>query len=177
MSIKQCQKCKKNKPINDFTYQADKSDKLCSLCKECSRTASKQYYEQNKLKEIERKSLHRTIKRIEAQKWVLDFLKEHPCAVCGETDPSVLQFDHLRDKESTISHYLVQGNLTKLKEEILKCQVLCANDHARKTAQDQNWYTIKTLEELEKLKYETLQSLLSISPKMGRKTRRLSSST
>ncbi len=176
MSTKQCQKCKENKTTSEFTYQADRADKLCGLCKNCSRASGKQYYEQNKHKEIKRKTLHREISRIEAQRWVLEFLKTHPCAVCGETDPSVLQFDHLRDKAYNISTLLVQGNLAKLKEEMLKCQVLCANDHARKTAADQKWYTTKTLEDLEKVKNEAIQALLSISPKMGRKTRGLSGS-
>jgi len=168
MSIKQCQKCKKEKDITEFTFKADTTDQLCGLCKICSRASGKQYYEQNKQKEIQRKTFHREIVRLEAQKWILNYFKEHPCSVCGETDPSVLEFDHLRDKEHNISQLLVQGLLEKIKLEVQKCQVLCANDHARKTAVDQSWYTTKTLEDLERKRNETISSLKGLCKKIRR---------
>jgi hypothetical protein len=57
--------------------------------------------------------------------------------VCGETDPLVLQFDHLRDKYLPVTS-LTSQSLVKIIEEIKKCEVVCANDHSRRTAQRAN---------------------------------------
>lgn len=66
-----------------------------------------------------------------------DFLLEHPCVHCGESDPIVLEFDHIDSslKLMTVSR-MVSGSTyswSKIQEEIDKCQVLCANCHRRKT--------------------------------------------
>ena len=64
---------------------------------------------------------------------ILDFLREHPCVDCGERDPLVLEFDHLRDKDFDIARGYVDCSLEKLLAEISKCEVVCANCHRRRT--------------------------------------------
>jgi 5-methylcytosine-specific restriction endonuclease McrA len=62
------------------------------------------------------------------------YLAAHPCVDCGESDPVVLDFDHLGDKSFNIARaatYLVP--IEKLKAEIAKCAIRCANCHRRKT--------------------------------------------
>ena len=57
---------------------------------------------------------------------------------CGETDVIVLEFDHLPefDKIADISTLVSKGvSNSRIQEEINKCQVLCANDHRRVTAE------------------------------------------
>lgn len=70
------------------------------------------------------------------------YLEEHPCVDCGETDLRCLQFDHVRDvKRKDVSKLLNEGYKWKyLVEEIAKCEVVCANCHAKRTAKTQNWY-------------------------------------
>jgi hypothetical protein len=46
----------------------------------------------------------------------------------------VLEFDHLRDKEFSISKGLVDRNWQSVLDEIAKCDVVCANCHRRRTA-------------------------------------------
>src|SRR3546814_12943116 len=83
----------------------------------------------------------RTKRRIAAaRKLVLDHLRAHPCADCGETDPVVLEFDHLRDKVGNVSAMVHSNELWRLVDEIEKCEVVCANCHRRRTARRANPY-------------------------------------
>lgn len=60
---------------------------------------------------------------------------------CNEADPVVLEFDHVRgEKKGTISHAIHDFEHQALQDEILKCDVRCANCHRRKTAKDFDWY-------------------------------------
>jgi hypothetical protein len=70
---------------------------------------------------------------------IVDWLKEHGCLDCGEKNPIVLEFDHRGDKEHNISH-MVKHQLEKLKLEILKCDIRCANCHKIKTAKERGFY-------------------------------------
>ena len=74
--------------------------------------------------------------RKETRKQLVEYLKAHPCVVCGESDPVVLQFDHIdpSTKKASVSR-LMSGTRKweTILKEIEKCQVLCANCHARKT--------------------------------------------
>lgn len=67
--------------------------------------------------------------------FVDEYLKNHPCVDCGEADPLVLDFDHVFGvKLKSISAMISAGTkLFTLKEEIMKCQVRCANCHRRIT--------------------------------------------
>jgi hypothetical protein len=72
----------------------------------------------------------RQTRLIENTRYVLEWLKRHPCVDCGEKNPLVLQFDHVRGtKLFTICDALKQITLVELKIEIRKCDSRCANDH------------------------------------------------
>jgi hypothetical protein len=76
--------------------------------------------------------------------YVLGYLYQHPCVDCGETDPVVLEFDHVRgEKIRPISHMVsTQAPLATLVQEIGKCEVRCANCHRRKTFKQLGWSKI-----------------------------------
>ena len=65
---------------------------------------------------------------------LVEYFSAHPCADCAETDPVVLEFDHLRDKTFTIGSKLTNYPWEKILEEIEKCEVVCGNCHKRRTA-------------------------------------------
>ena len=70
----------------------------------------------------------------EKQVWINNYLKEHPCVDCGEVDPVVLVFDHCRGKKKREVTSMCLMSIPSILEEIKKCDVVCANDHARRTA-------------------------------------------
>lgn len=63
------------------------------------------------------------------------YLREHPCIDCGESDPIVLEFDHLRDKEFGIGKGFRDRAWQSVLDEMAKCDVVCANCHRRRTAE------------------------------------------
>ena len=100
--------------------------------KDKQREAVRRHYEKNRAAMIERSAIHKKSHRETVRNYVLAYLKDHPCVDCGETDPIVLEFDHLRDKVFNISEASKYG-FDRIKEEIDKCEVRCANCHRRKT--------------------------------------------
>lgn len=58
------------------------------------------------------------------------------CVQCGEKDVVVLEFDHIDPASKVANISQMRKNYTpeKLKVELAKCVVLCANCHKRRTA-------------------------------------------
>ena len=114
------------------------------MCRTCQNTYNRQHYRDNRPKYILKAKVRNAEQsRINAE-YLLEYLRQHPCVDCGETDIVVLEFDHLRDKLDNISAITREGySLRKLKEEISKCEVVCANCHRRRTAKQFGWYRIK----------------------------------
>ncbi len=57
----------------------------------------------------------------------------HPCLECGNPDPRVLDFDHVRGKKKFQLQQAKNKPLLKILEEIQKCDVVCANCHRLRT--------------------------------------------
>lgn len=65
------------------------------------------------------------------------------CKNCGNKNPVVLEFDHIdrKSKIRPVSHLINEGySLSVVKEEIRKCDVLCANCHRIRTAKQLNYH-------------------------------------
>lgn len=80
----------------------------------------------------ERQRYYRRVKALA----VHEFLLKNPCVDCGEKDPVVLDFDHVRGEKRTGVKRMLAGtySLESVFEEIAKCEVRCANCHRRVTA-------------------------------------------
>ncbi len=138
--MKKCKKCNKEKRLFEFNKNSSKKDGLQSYCKLCQNSYHKSYYERNKSRWILSNS------KIEERnrKFIYEYLSQHPCEECGENDPIVLEFHHKANKSIEVSVVIKNKiSIEKIKLEIEKCSVLCANCHKRITAKEFNWYKFK----------------------------------
>jgi len=125
---------KKNKNSN-------RKDGLQTKCKICSRSHSRLYYSNSSTKNKENIIKRNKERKIEIRNFVLSYLKTHPCVDCGETDPVVLEFDHLYNKSENVNK-LMAHSISIVSDEISKCEVRCANCHRRKTAKQFGSYKL-----------------------------------
>lgn len=121
--IKYCTRCKADKEFSPTG----------KMCRDCNKTYQKAHYQANKEVYYEKGKRQKAKEKLIKQKWLTEYFKDHPCVDCGETDILVLEFDHLGDKEYSISKLLQEGTMDNLKKEIDKCEVVCANCHKRRT--------------------------------------------
>jgi hypothetical protein len=130
--VKICSGCKIGKNEAEFNK---KYNGLQPWCRECNRARSRRYYAENK--DLHKKNVRETNKKPIArnQRHILDYLGRNPCVDCGEPDVIVLEFDHVRGEKTANVGRLIQDaySLRKLKDEIEKCEVVCANCHRRRT--------------------------------------------
>jgi hypothetical protein len=143
MFEKRCSGCKnkkiasEDKSISQFWKNKSTKDGFQTNCKNCfgKHYRTPKFRAKNNLRSFNfRKEIH---------KFIYDYFNKHPCVDCGEKDPVVLEFDHRvpEEKVNAVSSMIKnQNSLNKIKEEVSKCDVRCANCHKRKTAKDQNWY-------------------------------------
>lgn len=82
--------------------------------------------------------------RVKKRKLLLDFLKDKKCVDCGETNPVVLQFDHVRGEKTKNIAILINNGSSweRVLNEIDKCEIRCANCHMIKTARQFGWSKI-----------------------------------
>jgi hypothetical protein len=82
------------------------------------------------------KTINRTKSaRTKIKQFIQEYKSNKKCADCGEDYPYwIMEFDHLRDKKFTIGRYNLKTiSLDVIKEEVLKCDVVCANCHRNRT--------------------------------------------
>lgn len=79
--------------------------------------------------------------RDSARKFVVAYLQESSCIDCSFSDYRALDFDHRNDKFKDVSEMVVQGYcIERIKEEIEKCDIRCANCHRIKTFQELSYH-------------------------------------
>ena len=141
MGTRTCRLCDNEKALGEFPLRNKATGKRGNHCKECQKVYARAHYKANKSAHNARRLVNQRRYRQRNREYVVAYLKTHPCVDCGEPDPVVLTFDHVRGVEeahvSTLTHAGVP--LRRLKEEIAKCEVRCANCHTRKTVRENDW--------------------------------------
>lgn len=101
----------------------------------------KKCYEKNKSKYIAKQVERNRLNVAKIKQYLWDYKTEQGCADCTEVDPVVMEFDHIGNKSFTVSNFAAKGKtLEKVKQELEKCEVVCANCHRRRTAKRGNWH-------------------------------------
>ena len=72
------------------------------------------------------------------REYIWNYLSSHPCVDCGQSNPTVLEFHHVRGKKKKEVTRLVRDgySLKVIQKEISKCDVVCANCHKLRTYKD-----------------------------------------
>jgi hypothetical protein len=121
---KRCTKCEQTKPVSEFQRNRATADGLQTRCTTCQNTTNRA--QQRAKREA-----------------VYHYLRRHPCIDCGEADPIVLDFDHVRGVKSLSVGTMIsrQKSRAVIAAEIEKCEVRCSNCHRRRTAKSRDWYS------------------------------------
>lgn len=112
-------------------YKDPKKQKICS----------RQHYLDNKAEYQERNRRNQEHKRAASKARLariydyINDIKSRPCADCGLSyPPYVMDFDHGgNEKVDGVSRLIVSASLERIKAEVEKCEVVCANCHRERT--------------------------------------------
>lgn len=127
--MKYCNSCKLAKPIESFPKNKTKRDGLAHNCKSCKKIQQANWYNKHKVEHAAKVRL-----REEKIKQLIIEEKSKPCADCGHSYPHfVMDFDHLDNKKFSISGSQKRYSFDRIKEEISKCELVCANCHRIRT--------------------------------------------
>jgi hypothetical protein len=129
MKTKLCTKCSKRKPAKEFAKRKNTKDGLQYICRPCQSVAQKSNYKKTRNAVIAAVLDRKKKLTEEFKEW-----KQTLCCVkCGEDDPSCLDFHHIdpSKKDFQISKVIMSLHSDKLKQELQKCAVVCANCHRK----------------------------------------------
>lgn len=131
--MKTCSSCGKSKEESSFCLNRTKRDGFQDQCRECHSSFIKKYRATHKVKILsDNRNRVRSIRK-ETKDKIFEYLSSHPCVDCGESDPVVLQFDHIHGrKKDSISSMIYRNTWKDILNELEKCEVRCANCHVRR---------------------------------------------
>lgn len=133
---KRCHSCSIEKNITDFGRNKTRHDGLQAQCRTCKRAMQRNWYHKNKVRHVGNVTQRRRAEETRIIRLIIAYLHKYPCIDCGEDNPVVLEFDHVRgDKYESISNMISQGcSWMTIQIEIQKCEARCCNCHRIKTA-------------------------------------------
>lgn len=135
--MNRCSRCGQTKLGDEFAWRRIDKGQRDSYCRPCRSAYKKEHYARNKKRYMKQAQKWKKNQLLERMEWLIQYLEDHPCVDCGETDVLVLQFDHRGDEPKSFD--VVQGVRSRrwpaVLAEIEKCDVRCANCHRRVTAE------------------------------------------
>lgn len=123
-----CLECNSEKDIISFSYKNKKLGVRHKRCKECMAIATHKHYIEHKEDYIWRAKRDRKNQKDKKKKIIGDVKLK--CVICDEDWPAALDFHHKGQKEKEILISPIHSQ-KKIKNELKKCIVLCANHHRK----------------------------------------------
>lgn len=139
--VLRCSACQLAKPAESFSFDHQRLGTLNSYCRSCQAAYRRAHYLANKPDYIRRAIAQVRERRKTSQREVMRYLATHPCVDCGLADPVVLEFDHRdrAEKVMNVATMMASRRWPRVRAEIDKCDVRCANCHRRRTARQFKW--------------------------------------
>jgi hypothetical protein len=132
-----CTSCKIEQDIDQFSKRTASKNGISTRCKTCNKNYLKNHYSENKKYYYNKKKKF----QCNGKEFIWSFLKLKKCSDCGESNPLLLEFDHIDDKSHNISAMIRSHSPDSVLKEIEKCEVVCANCHRLRTYERTNtWY-------------------------------------
>jgi hypothetical protein len=132
--LRRCGRCSQSKPLAEFAWRRKACGQRDNYCRACRADYKQEHYAANRARYIAAALRRSRAIAHERAAYLVEFFRTRPCSDCGETDPLVLEFDHLRDKSFNIAKGLRDHSWQAVLDEIDKCDVVCANCHRRRSA-------------------------------------------
>jgi len=132
--VRRCGRCGELKPIDQFAWRRRRRRQRDNMCAPCRSAYGREHYLANRQRYIDAEARRKRARVERRTRWLIKFFDSHPCVDCGEPDPIVLEFDHLRDKRFEVMKQFASRNWQEILDEIEKCDAVCANCHRRRTA-------------------------------------------
>lgn len=130
MKLKYCRYCETEKSEGAFAER--KGTTRSNRCRECQRKFSRQHYYSNKQRYLDRNQEYNA----EIKEFIRQ-TKSVSCKDCKNKFPHyVMDFDHLPEfikRDGICNMSFGRYNLIRVKEEIAKCEIVCANCHRERT--------------------------------------------
>ncbi len=132
--MQKCYRCAEVKPEDEFAWRNKERNRRDSFCRPCRSAYGREHYLANKQRYIDNAAKLKKRTLMKRTRFLLDYFVAHPCIDCGETDPVVLEFDHIGEKSFCIGTALHNNAWDSILAEMAKREVVCANCHRRRTA-------------------------------------------
>jgi hypothetical protein len=118
-----CTNCAHIKPEDQFKSRISRRQTLTKWCQTCRQSQT-------------RSEINPTTTKGKCKARWEEWKANNPCVVCDETDPQLIEADHLRDKVHNCgdnSYWACHGGVPALERELGKCQSLCRWCHRLKS--------------------------------------------
>lgn len=149
IDYRKCGRCDRWQPPESFGFRDRAQTRRQFWCMGCLVEYKRDWYQRNRAKHKEHVRVSARAVTASNRTRLLAFKLDHPCVDCGESDPVVLEFDHLRDKRWNVSEMITGAFPWETVEaELAKCAVRCANCHRRKTSAERNGREYRVSEEV-----------------------------